>query len=66
MTHDYFVLDPKSGYFDPVVRFVDKFSLETLGVVEDPVSGYDWDKIASFNNSISYRDNCYYVDLPWK
>lgn len=49
-----------------VVRSVDKlFSLETLGVVEDPVSDYDWDKIALFSNSISYRDNCYYADLSW-
>ena len=60
LTHDYFVLNPKSDYFDPfdsfaessVERAVDKlFSLETLGIVEDSVSDYD-------------RDNYCYVNLP--
>ena len=73
VTHVYFVLDSKSDHFDPfdsfiesyVERAVDKvFSLENLGIVEDSVSDYDRDKIASFRNSMSYRDNCNYVNLP--
>ena len=55
LTPVYFVLDPKSDYFDPfdcftesfVERAVDKFfSLETLYIVEDSVGDYDRDKIA--------------------
>ena len=57
------MLDPKSDYFDlfdsftesSLERSVDKiFSLETLGIIEDSVSDYDRDKIASFRNSISF------------
>ena len=71
VTHVYFVLDQKSDYFDPfdnftessVERAVDKlFSFETLGIV---VNDYDRDKITSFCNSISYRDDYCHVNLPW-
>ena len=74
MTHVYFVLDPKSDYSNPfnsftessVERAVDTLiSLETLDIVEDSVGYYDRDKIPSFRNSISYRDNCYDVNWLW-
>ena len=73
MTQIYYVLNPKSEYFDPydnfsessVKRTVDKkFCLETLNVVENSVNDYDWDKIDSFRNSISYRDKCSYLNMP--
>lgn len=74
VTNFYFVVDLKYDYFNPldsfcessIERSVDKhFSFETLGIVEDSVSDYDRDKKNLFSNSILYRDNCYYVDLPW-
>ena len=40
-------------------------SLETVGILEDSVSDYDRVKIDAFRSSITFRDGCYFVDLPW-
>lgn len=68
------MLEPQSKYLDPlecfaessVERTVEKiFSLETVGILEDSVSDYDRVKIDAFRSSITFRDGCYFVDLPW-
>ena len=42
------------------------FSLEFLGLREEnPISNYDRARIDSFRDSIVYRENSYYVELPW-
>ena len=44
------------------------FHVDSLGssLNEDKsVSDYDKAKIKEFENSIHYRNNAYYVDLPW-
>ena len=72
MIHVYFVLDPKSDYFDSfdsftessVERAVDKlFSLQILGIVVDSVNDYDQDKNSFFFTILS-RTECLIVFLP--
>ena len=29
------------------------------------ISGYKKEKIKEFENSIEFKDGCYYVELPW-
>lgn len=43
------------------------FSVESPGLrnEENPVSDYDKEKIERFEKSIKYKNNCYYVKLPW-
>lgn len=74
VTHVYYVLEPRSEYFDPVDSFCDSlverkieklFDLESLGISENTFSDYDRDKLRDFQNSISYRDKCYFIDMPW-
>ena len=73
VTHIYFVLEPKSKYQDPLDCFAESsrertiekiFNLEIKGIKEDSVRDYDRDKIDSFTNSITFRDGCYFVNLP--
>ena len=74
VTHMYFMLESKSKYLDSldcfakssVERTVEKiFSLETMEIKEDSVSDYDRNKIDSFRSSKTFREECYFVDLPW-
>ena len=72
-----FVLNPKKSYSDPIGELFDEsliernlekmFDVDSLGssLNEDKsVSNYDKAKIKEFENSIHYRNNAYYVDLP--
>ena len=68
------MLEPKLKYLNlldyfaesSVERIIEKiFSLETMGIKEDSVSDCDSDKIDSFRSSITLREGCYFVDLPW-
>ena len=74
VTHIYFVLKPKSKYLDlldciaesSLERTVEKiFSLETMRIKEDSISDYVRDKIDSSRRSNTFREGCYFVDLPW-
>ena len=70
VTHIYFVLEPKSRYLDDLYCLsessVEKiFSLETMGIKGNSVSDYDCVKIDSFRSSITFREGCYFIDLPW-
>ncbi len=72
---NYLILEPKSKYLDffdcfaefSIERSVTKiFSLETVGIKEDLISDYVCFKIDSFRCTITSRDRCYFVDLPWE
>ena len=75
-SHLCFVLESGSTYEDPISNFfpdsdmqrgLEKmFSVESLGIKEHELSDYDERKIALFQQSISFKDNKYYIQLPWK
>ena len=77
MTHVNFVLSPKKSYFSPLESlfpdsFVEQglenmFNLDSWGCQEESdQSQYDIAKIEEFQKGISFKDNKYYVSLPWK
>ena len=73
-----FVLNPKKSYSDLIGELFDEslvarnlekmFDVDNLGssLNEDKTfSDYDKAKMKEFENSIHYKNNVYYVDLPW-
>ena len=41
------------------------FSLESIGVAMGDISSYDKSEIEQLRQSIDFKDNHYYVDIPW-
>ena len=70
-----FVLNPVKTYFDPIGSIIDSsliedkldniFSLESVGISPNEPSDFDKEKINEFVNSIQFKNNRYYVKLPW-
>ena len=72
-----FILSPNKSYFNPIDNICPEsnidnglekiFSLETLGIKEtdNEICSYDQKKIAEFQNNIQFKDNTYYVKLPF-
>ena len=41
------------------------FSIEAVGITENTLSSYDYQKIQEFKNSISFQDGSYNISIPW-
>ena len=73
-----FVLSPKKSYYSPLESLFpessveqgleDMFRLESFGCQEESVqsSQYDTVKIEEFEKGITFKENKYFVNLPWK
>ena len=71
-----FALNPVGYQFDPLQEIfpesnveygLDSFyKLESIGIKDEDSSSYDDRQVDKFSESISLRDNHYYVKLPWK
>lgn len=71
------ILEPKSSYPDPfpdvfensnVERNLEKmFAVDSAAASHDEelIGDYDRNRIENFRKSIEFRDNSYFVDLPW-
>ena len=74
-TQGNFALNPKPDYVDPVEsvfedpvvkRNLDRiFSLEAVGITENTLSAYDYQKIQEFKNPISFQGGSYYINIHW-
>lgn len=75
-SHLCFVLESRSTYEDLLSNFFPDsdvqrglermFSVELLGIKEQEMSNYDEQMVALFRQSISFKDNKYYIQLPWE
>ena len=71
-----FVLNPKPHYADPlesvfedpvVERNIDRmFSFEAVGITENNLNSYVYQKIQEFKNSISFQGISYYINMREK
>ena len=70
-----FVLEPKSTYYSPLQQVFpdslveqgleDLYSMESIGI-KDNSSLYDDKEMDTFRNSITFKDNKYHIDIPWR
>ena len=69
-----FVVNPTKSYFDPIGSVITDsavedsldqlFSVESLGIT-DNFCDYDQQQIDKFTEGITFKNNYYYVSLPW-
>lgn len=75
-SHLCFVLESMSTYEEPVIDFfhdsdVERslermFSVESLVIKKQGLSNYDEQMVAVFRQSITFKNNSYYIRLPWQ
>ena len=59
--------DPLESVFEDqgIKRNLDRmFSLEAVGITENTLSSYDYQKIQEFKNFISFQDGSHYINIP--
>ena len=70
-----FVLNSKNAYYSPLKEFFPEsdvqqgleflFSLETISIPNETVSGYDLTEIEKFKESIKIKDEKFHVNISW-